>query len=240
MEVAEGRRGPEIGGPLVGDAVPVGEGLARPGVGEDEPGEVGEAGRGCLQQAERAREPAVPRREGEQLAQLVHHQRRSRFEPVQQRPNRGPHRAGRRRDVLAGAARRRLDEAVEVDPLVGGEAQRVGERGEDLAGGTAVAPLLQPREVLNADPGERGQLGPAQSGVRRREPPGSPTAAGTTASRRERRNAPSSLPPVAADPLPPMAGSLFGARRPEAIVAPPGPVSPRPPCPETGPAGSFP
>ena len=53
-------------------------------------------------------------------------------------------------------------------PVVVGQAQRVGQRGEHGGRRVGVATLLEPGEVLDADTGERRQLRPSQA---RRAPP---------------------------------------------------------------------
>jgi hypothetical protein len=65
-----------------------------------------------------------------------------------------------------------------VDSLVVVQPQGVGERAEHLGGGVAVAALLEPGEVLDADPGERGELGPAQAGGAAARPTREPDVGG--------------------------------------------------------------
>lgn len=163
MRVGEGGLELEVGRLLVGDAVPVGVGGPSPGIGEHEPCQAGWLG---IQQADGAGKPRKAGREGEHVGQPVDHERRGELQPVQQRLHGGTHRASRRlarrAEELTSAAGR-LGEQMQVETLVGGQAQHVGQRGEHLGGGVTIPPLLQPHQVLDADPGERGQLGRAQT-----------------------------------------------------------------------------
>ena len=52
---------------------------------------------------------------------------------------------------------------LQVFAVRGGEPQCLGQRGEDLDGGSGVAALFEADEVLHADPGQCGQLGAAQA-----------------------------------------------------------------------------
>ncbi|GGY79295.1 hypothetical protein GCM10010300_23820 [Streptomyces olivaceoviridis] len=52
---------------------------------------------------------------------------------------------------------------MQMDPFTRGEQQRVGQGRQHLHRGPAVAPLLQPGDVLDAHPGERRQFRAAQS-----------------------------------------------------------------------------
>ena len=49
-------------------------------------------------------------------------------------------------------------------PVVVGQAEGVGQRGEHGGRRMGVAPLLEPGEVLDTDTGERRQLRPSQAG----------------------------------------------------------------------------
>ena len=94
------------------------------------------------------------------------------------------------------------------------------ERGEHLRGGPAVAALLQPGHVLHADPGEGGQLGPAQAGRTAAGAGGQPHLGGGDGFPAERRNRPSSF-----------SLTLRTVQPRRRIVALPLPASARPPSP---------
>jgi hypothetical protein len=57
-----------------------------------------------------------------------------------------------------------LGQQAQMQTLVGGQEQGLGDGGEDLRGGLAVASLLEPGQVFDADAGERGEFGSAQAG----------------------------------------------------------------------------
>ena len=79
-----------------------------------------------------------------------------------------------------------------VVPLVGGQQQCPGQRGQHLPRRLRAAALLQPDVVVDGHPGQLGDLLAAQPGVRRRPTAGSPASHGDTRARLARRNAASS------------------------------------------------
>ena len=81
-----------------------------------------------------------------------------------------------------------------VVPLVGGQQQCPGQRGQHLPRRLRAAALLQPDVVVDGHPGQLGDLLAAQPGVRRRPTAGSPASRGDMRARLARRNAASSAP----------------------------------------------
>jgi len=148
---------------LVRDARPIRIRRARPLVGEDEPGETR---RRAVEQPDRLGQPQVAVGPTDELGQPVDQDGRCRVEAVQQRPyGRPDHPAGPRvRTTTREAGVRALAEAIQMHPLVRGQPERVGERGEHLCGRPVMTALLEPDQVLHADAGERRHLGPAQAG----------------------------------------------------------------------------
>jgi hypothetical protein len=151
---------------LVGHPVPVGVGGPGPVVGEDEPGD---RRRVAVEQADRPGQPLVGGRVGDDLGQPVDQHGGSRLEVLEQRPHGGPHGPTRGQVAPAAEPGRGLGEPVEVEALAGGQPQSVGQGGQHLRRRVLVAALLEPRDVLDAHAGERGDLGPAQA---RGPPPG--------------------------------------------------------------------
>jgi len=83
-------------------------------------------------------------------------------------------------------------EREQILALVGVQPERIRDRRQHAGRGPGLAALFQPRVPGQADVGQLGDLFPAQA----RNPPHpqsvSPTSAGLSRARRERRNAPSS------------------------------------------------
>jgi len=105
---------------------------------------------------------------GEHVGQSVEDDGGRGLQAVEHHPDRRADRRGRWLDDQAGDAVLRLGDPPEVEAVVGAEPQRVGESRDDLRGRVPVAALLQPGQVLDADPGQRGQLTAPQPG---RTPP---------------------------------------------------------------------
>ncbi len=92
------------------------------------------------------------------LAPVVDHHRRGVVQPVQDQQQTGPHMPGGR-----PVARRLLPHQMEeVVPLIVGEPQRAGQRGQHLPGRARTAGLLQAGVVVGGHTGQLGHLLAAQ------------------------------------------------------------------------------
>jgi hypothetical protein len=120
--------------------------------------------------------------------------RRSWFEALHERVQPGAGRRGCTGVIFpaAGLVFGVAGECEQVLALVGIQPESIRDRGQHTGRGLGLAALLQPRVPGQADIGELGDLFPAQT----RNPPypqsASPTSAGLSRARRERRNAPCS------------------------------------------------
>jgi len=168
LVVARVARRHQVADLLVGDGGPVGVGGPRPLVGERVAHQVGTEG---VEHAERLDQPLVGRRPRQQVGEPVHHERGRRLEAVEHLADLRAHVLGGRHgggaQLAAGVEGREVPEVAQV---VLAEAQRGGEGAEDLPRRVAVAALLEAHQVVDADPGQRGQLGATQA----RRPPAGP------------------------------------------------------------------
>ena len=117
------------------------------------------------------------------------------FEALHERVQPGTRRRGCAGVVLpaAGLVFGVAGECEQALALVGIQPERIGDRGQHTGRGPGLAALLQPRVPGQADVGELSDLFPAET-PGSAAPPNrpSPTSAGRSRARRERRNAPSS------------------------------------------------
>jgi hypothetical protein len=152
---------------LVGDPVPVREHVPGAGIGEHEPGQVRPV---TVEQPRQAADRLEPAGAGKQVAEPVADHRDTGLQAVEQPPCARPDLPaglGPRPDALPAGD---LGQLPQVLPLGGVQAQRVGQRVHHRHGRVAVAALLDPDEVLHADPGQRRQLRAPQP----RSPPAPP------------------------------------------------------------------
>lgn len=147
---------------FVDDCRPVGVGVPGSGVGEQA---VEQVGLRMVEQAEGSGEPVVAVVPGEQVGEVVDHDGGGGVEPVEDGVHGGTDGAcgalagvGTQLGALADGG-----QLLQVFAVRGGEPQCLGQRGEDLDGGSGVAALFEADEVLHADPGQCGQLGAAQA-----------------------------------------------------------------------------
>ena len=134
---------------------------------------------------------AYTRFQAQQVEPLGDHARGHRREPVDDLLD-----LGRQRAFIAEAAggrARDVGEPEQVGALHLVEHQRARHRVQHLDARVDRAALLQPGVPGDAHAGELRDLLAAQAGVRRRWPGGRPTSSGRTRSRRDRRNAASSV-----------------------------------------------
>src|SRR5690606_22152950 len=161
VRVAQGGGEPERGGVCGGHGVPIKKGGPCPGVGEEVAGQVG---RVAVEDAQGLHQPGVAGGVGQDVRQAVEQDGGGRLQGVEEGAEGGPDRAGgggggAEQAVAAG----RLGQVAQVEALLEGQPEGVGECPQHLGGRVAVAALLQPGEVLDADARQCGQLGPAQA-----------------------------------------------------------------------------
>jgi polyisoprenoid-binding protein YceI len=159
--IGAARTGAKGAGVLVGNGVPVRERRRGASVGE---GVADEVRLVAIEEAHRsgdALEGGVP---GEHVGEPVDDERSSRLERVEDLAHVLTHLPRQRtvtRTQLAAVAHR--SEQAEVAAILLVETKRIGDGGEHLGRRMAVASLFQSHEVVDADAGERRQLGPTQA-----------------------------------------------------------------------------
>ena len=168
--------GPQRGGALVGHALPVGERRARPASLKTNRTRLG---LGVLEQADRTGEPAEPGGAGEHVACGVDDQRRAGSSRSSRASTVGRTvRGGGSAPAGTSSPATHLDQPVHVHPLVGREAEHVGERPEHLAGRAAVAARSRRVRYSTLMPASVASSSRRSPGVRRRAGRGAPPRRG--------------------------------------------------------------